>query len=60
MVGVCVGLGALAYFGIARDGVILWYLPLLPILACIVGGVIRIPTKGAAARLISGQLEARR
>lgn len=63
MVGVCAGLGALAYLGIARHGEILWYLPLIPIAACIAGGVIRIPTRSDAARMIAGpegQVGARR
>lgn len=43
MLGVCAGLGALAALGIARDGAILWYLPLVPIAACVLGGIVRIP-----------------
>ncbi|UUW90404.1 acyltransferase family protein [Nocardioides sp. WV_118_6] len=43
VLGVCGGLGALAALGIARDGAILWYLPLVPIAACLVGGVVRLP-----------------
>lgn len=42
-VGTCAGLGALAAMGIARDGEILWYLPLVPIAACLLGGVVRLP-----------------
>lgn len=42
MVGVCAGLGALASLGIARDGAILWYLPLVPIAACVLGGIVRL------------------
>lgn len=42
-VGVCAGLGALAALGIARDGAILWYLPLVPVAACVLGGIVRIP-----------------
>jgi fucose 4-O-acetylase-like acetyltransferase len=42
VVGVCAGLGALAALGIARDGEILWYLPLVPIAACVLGGVVRL------------------
>lgn len=48
MLGVCAGLGALAYLGIARQGEILWYLPLIPIAACTLGGVVRLP--GSARR----------
>ncbi|KRB78542.1 hypothetical protein ASE01_04595 [Nocardioides sp. Root190] len=57
MVGVCAGLGALAYLGIARDGVILWYLPLVPIAACVLGGVVRLSGLPGAER---DQADARR
>lgn len=43
VLGVCGGLGALAALGIARDGVVLWWLPLVPVAACLVGGVVRLP-----------------
>ncbi|WP_435771498.1 acyltransferase family protein [Nocardioides sp. SYSU DS0651] len=41
--GICAGLGALAYLGIARQGEVLWYLPLVPVVACVLGGVVRLP-----------------
>lgn len=49
VVGTCVGLGALASMGIARDGEILWYLPLVPIVACVLGGVVRVPVGASQA-----------
>ncbi len=49
VVGTCAGLGALASMGIARDGQILWYLPLVPVAACVLGGVVRPPAGGRQA-----------
>ncbi|MEV5000047.1 acyltransferase family protein [Nocardioides sp. LML1-1-1.1] len=43
VLGVCAGLGALAALGIAKDGAILWYLPLVPVAACVLGGIVRPP-----------------
>lgn len=43
MVGTCAGLGALAALGIVRDGEVLWFLPLVPIAACLLGGVVLVP-----------------
>lgn len=43
VLGVCGGLGALAALGITRDGVVLWWLPLVPLAACLAGGVVRLP-----------------
>lgn len=39
----CGGVGALAALGIVRDGEVLWYLPLVPFAACLLGGVLRPP-----------------
>ncbi len=50
VVGVCAGLGALAALGIAKDGVVLWYLPLVPVAACVLGGVLRPLGAGQAER----------
>lgn len=49
VVGTCAGLGALASMGIARDGEILWYLPLVPVVACVLGGVVRLPGRAPQA-----------
>lgn len=48
MVGVCGGLGALAALGIVRDGEVLWFLPLVPIAACLLGGVVLLPGRDQA------------
>lgn len=44
--GICAGLGALAALGTTRQGEILWYLPLVPVAACVLGGVVRLPQTG--------------
>ncbi len=44
MVTICAGLGLMAALGIAtKDGTLRWYLPLIPILAMVVFGVVRVP-----------------
>lgn len=44
MVTICAGLGLMAALGIAtKDGTLRWYLPLIPILAMVVFGVVRLP-----------------
>lgn len=48
MAGVCGGLGALAALGVVRDGEVLWFLPLVPIAACLLGGVVLVPGRAQA------------
>ncbi len=52
----CGALGALADLGVAtRGGAILWWLPLVPVTACLVLGVVRRPGEPASAEPPSGQ-----